>query len=354
MKINKILTGLIICQAALMLSGCEGISEKIPTDDDSLQAAVTVIEITTASEAAEPDIIESESIHSENMSEDVTDTEEITDTQITSAQTENTASENEGAVQEIKLTFYSVTLYEGGSRMPIVTMYPEDAPDKSEIWTSSDTDVAVVDDLGNITAVSEGKCTVTVQSAVCPDVSASVEVTVKKSVTEPTYIDGILIVNKSYPLPADYAPGVDSEASAAFEKMRNAAAAEGLNIYISSGYRSYEYQQGLYDRYVARSGQAEADRYSARPGHSEHQTGLAFDLNTIDDSFAHTDEYVWLKEHCGEYGFIIRYPEDGEAVTGYMYEPWHIRYLGVDTALKVIESGLALEDYLGIDSRYDY
>ena len=76
------------------------------------------------------------------------------------------------------------------------------------------------------------------------------------------------------------------------------------------------------------------------------------DRNTIDISFADTDEYVWVKAHCWEYGFIIRYPEDGEAVTGYMYEPWHIRYLGKETAKKVYDSGLTLEEYLGIDSKY--
>ena len=134
--------------------------------------------------------------------------------------------------------------------------------------------------------------------------------------------------------------------------MQADAADEGLNIYISSGFRSYAYQEMLYERYVEKSGKAEADRYSARPGHSEHQTGLAFDLNTIDISFADTQEYVWVKEHCAEYGFIIRYPENKESITGYMYEPWHLRYLGKETAQKVAESGLTLEEYLGIDSVY--
>ena len=219
------------------------------------------------------------------------------------------------------------------------------------------------------------------QSAVCPEVFAEVRVTVRSNgeevyetqaaVTEApvsetaaeekpasdsaqglTYVDGILIANKTYALPSDYNPGVDSEAKEAFDRMQADAADEGLNIYISSGFRSYAYQEMLYERYVEKSGKAEADRYSARPGHSEHQTGLAFDLNTIDISFADTQEYVWVKEHCAEYGFIIRYPENKESITGYMYEPWHLRYLGKETAQKVADSGLTLEEYLGIDSVY--
>ena len=167
-----------------------------------------------------------------------------------------------------------------------------------------------------------------------------------------TYINGILIANKTYSLPADYAPGVDATAEAAFNEMAQAAAAEGLNIYISSSFRSYEYQNRIYNNYVARDGQAAADTYSARPGHSEHQTGLAFDLNSIDDSFAATPEAAWVAEHAHEYGFIIRYPADKESITGYKYEPWHIRYLGVETATDVYESGLCLEEYLDITSIY--
>ena len=134
--------------------------------------------------------------------------------------------------------------------------------------------------------------------------------------------------------------------------MKQAAAAEGLNIYISSAFRSYEYQTKIYNNYVARDGQQQADTYSARPGHSEHQTGLAFDLNSIDDSFANTPESDWVAQHAHEYGFIIRYPADKESVTGFKYEPWHLRYLGVDSATKVYESGLCLEEYLDITSIY--
>ncbi|MDE7303626.1 MAG: M15 family metallopeptidase [Oscillospiraceae bacterium] len=205
--------------------------------------------------------------------------------------------------------------------------------------------------MGKITAVSEGSCTVRVTSAQNPEVYAEVEVTVTAGV-QITYISGILVVNKTYALPADYNPGVNSEAKAAFDRMQADAAEEGLNIYISSGFRSYDYQAGLYQRYVDKDGKAEADRYSARAGHSEHQTGLAFDLNSIEESFADTKEGKWVNRNCHKYGFIIRYPSDKEDVTGYKWEPWHIRYLGEETAQAVYDSGLCLEEYLGITSQY--
>ena len=167
------------------------------------------------------------------------------------------------------------------------------------------------------------------------------------------YVDGILIANKSYPLPADYAPGgLTAETQAAFGQLQNAMAAEGLSLWVASGYRSYDYQAGLYRKYVNRDGKAAADRYSARAGYSEHQTGLAFDVNQVNDSFADTPQAKWLAAHAHEYGFIIRYPRGKEGVTGYQYEPWHLRYLGTETAKAVYESGLCLEEYLGIDSVY--
>lgn len=169
-----------------------------------------------------------------------------------------------------------------------------------------------------------------------------------------TYVDGIMVVNKTYSLPEDYEPGTDSEARKAFNEMREDAEEEDISLWIRSSFRSYETQEELYDRYAERDGKDEADRYSARPGYSEHQSGLAFDVNSIDDEFENTPEGKWLAENCWKYGFIIRYPKDKEEVTGYMYEPWHIRYLGKDVAEKVYESGLTLEEYLGITSEYDY
>jgi len=258
-------------------------------------------------------------------------------------------------VESITLDKYEVNIEIGETDMPWVTMLPEEAENKKEKWESSNTAVATVNYYGKITGVSEGTCTVTVTSEGNPSVSATVNVTVKapkEPVSEVTYINGILIANKTYALPSTYNPGVDTEAGAALAEMINAAAAEGINLYQISGFRSYSTQATIYNNYVARDGQAEADRYSARPGHSEHQTGLAFDLNSLEQSFGETKEGKWLAENCWKYGFIIRYPHDKEAITGYMYEPWHVRYLGKDVAKSVYESGLCLEEYLNITSVY--
>lgn len=167
-----------------------------------------------------------------------------------------------------------------------------------------------------------------------------------------TYVNGILIANKTYGLPESYDPGILDEPYDALLDMEDAAAADGIVLFIMSGYRDYETQEVIYNRYVEEFGKEEADRFSARPGHSEHQTGYAFDLNSLEESFADTPEGIWLAENCYKYGFIIRYPKDKEDITGYMYEPWHVRYLGKELSEKVYNSGLTLEEYLGITSQY--
>ena len=169
-----------------------------------------------------------------------------------------------------------------------------------------------------------------------------------------TFVDGILIVNKTYSLPSDYAPGVSTVALNAFDDMAAAAAEDGITLFVNSSYRSYQDQEALYNSYAWERGTEAADEVSSRPGHSEHQTGLTFDVNTTENSFAGTPEANWPAEHCAEYGFIIRYPEGKEDKTGYIYEPWHIRYLGKEKAQAVTESGLCLEEYLGITSDYKY
>lgn len=365
---KKTAAALLLC---LGLTACSPIEEgavpaggDIETSSSSVSENTAEPETTTESmNTAEPETTEgttettTENIIAETTAESETTAEEVTtETESVISETASeTVIDTENRPESITLSMYEIQLTVGGKKMPIVTMLPADCPDKSEIWESDDTAVARVDGYGNITGISEGSCTVTVTAAANKSVSASVKVTVTappQTHGEPTYIDGILIANKTYALPEDYNPGVQPEAEAAFKEMQSAAWNEGLNIWIASGFRSYEYQSGLYQRYVNRSGKEEADRYSARPGHSEHQTGLAFDLNSIDDSFADTAEGKWVAEHCHEYGFIIRYPKGKEDITGYIYEPWHIRYLGKETAEKVFNSGLTLEEYLGITSVY--
>jgi hypothetical protein len=169
-----------------------------------------------------------------------------------------------------------------------------------------------------------------------------------------TYVNGILIANKTYSLPSSYAPGkILPEAQSAFDAMKaDAWKTAGIKLEIVSGYRSYDYQNTLYNNYVARDGKAAADTYSARAGHSEHQTGLAMDINNASSGFNNTKEAKWLAENCVKYGFIIRYPKGKENITGYQYESWHVRYLGKELAKEVSDSGLTLEEFLCIDSKY--
>lgn len=169
-----------------------------------------------------------------------------------------------------------------------------------------------------------------------------------------TYIDGLLIVNKTYSLPSNYAPGILPEAQEAFDKMANDSWGDGIGLYICSGFRSYDEQKSLYDGYASERGVEEADRVSSRAGHSEHQSGLGMDVNTTDFSFEGTPEAKWLEKHCAEYGFIIRFPKGKESVTGYAYEPWHIRYVGEQAAKEIMEKGICLEEYLGVTSDYRY
>ena len=169
-----------------------------------------------------------------------------------------------------------------------------------------------------------------------------------------TYIDGYLVVNKTYSLPKDYAPGLDKTTKEAFDKMNAAAKLEGLNIWLQSGFRSYDTQKRIYNSYVSQDGQKNADTYSARPGHSEHQSGLAFDVNQINDSFIGTPEAIWLENNCYKYGFILRYPKGKENITGYQYESWHFRYVGKELATKLYNNGnwITMEEYFGITSEY--
>ena len=162
---------------------------------------------------------------------------------------------------------------------------------------------------------------------------------------QPTYINGILLVNRTHPLPSTYG-GTDPVAYQALQQLQAAASKAGYSLPLLSGYRSYQYQVELYNMYVERDGQAAADRYSARPGTSEHQSGLAFDIGKIDNNFGNTKTGKWLDKHCAEYGFIIRFPQGKEHITGYMYEPWHVRYVGVEHATYIMQNNLCLEEYL--------
>lgn len=172
-----------------------------------------------------------------------------------------------------------------------------------------------------------------------------------------------VLVNKYHKLDENYEPSdltiIDSkyasgtqklrkEAKIKFEEMASDMAKENLKIYAGSTYRSYTYQKGLYDRYVKKDGFAAAETYSARSGYSEHQLGLAVDIvNGKWDYLSENDkEYDYLVKNSYKYGFILRYPRGSEYITGYMFEDWHFRYLGVELATKVFNSGLTYDEYI--------
>jgi LAS superfamily LD-carboxypeptidase LdcB len=179
-----------------------------------------------------------------------------------------------------------------------------------------------------------------------------------------------VFVNKEYSLPADYVPSdltvpnvpfnfdytdekkmLRKEAAFALEDLVQAASDDGLSIYGVSGYRSYKRQEQIYSKNISTKGALYTNRYSAKPGFSEHQTGLSIDVSAksvafrLDESFASTPEGKWLENHAYEYGFIIRYPKDKSDITGYSYEPWHIRYVGKELAEYLYTNKLTLEEF---------
>lgn len=173
--------------------------------------------------------------------------------------------------------------------------------------------------------------------------------------------ESLILVNKYYhlkenyepndliTLPSNYNKGLNSsmrkEAADAFMEMADAALLDNITIKNASAYRSYTYQKDLYDKYVKKDGKEKADIYSARPGYSEHQTGLCTDINIVDSSFDNTKESKWLKENAYKYGFILRFPKEKEDITGYKYESWHYRYVGKKAAKIIHDDDLTLEEY---------
>lgn len=162
--------------------------------------------------------------------------------------------------------------------------------------------------------------------------------------------DEIVVANKHYPMSKDYNPGENPTAKAQLMKLIKGMQEAGFPISDNySGFRSYETQTQLYQNYVDKDGKAEADRYSARPGYSEHQTGLAFDLiGTNGDLVTEEKAAQWLLDHAADYGFVVRYLKGKEKETGYMAEEWHLRYVGKE-AKEIAASGLSLEEYYGFE-----
>ena len=197
------------------------------------------------------------------------------------------------------------------------------------------------------------------------------------SLTEPSSL--WVIVNKKQPLPQAYEPSplvapdvglrtkntdpemkLRDDAAVAVESLVSGAKKAGNELIVVSGFRSYQAQSSVYNSAVRQDGQAEADKYSARPGHSEHQTGLAVDFGLPDRScelevcFAETKAGTWLADHAHEYGFVLRYDKDKQSSVGYDYEPWHFRFVGNELAAEVKKTGQTLEEYFGLPPAPSY
>ncbi|MFK4638376.1 M15 family metallopeptidase [Paenarthrobacter histidinolovorans] len=213
--------------------------------------------------------------------------------------------------------------------------------------------------------------------AATPAPAPSSTIKPQHSLTDPT--SPWVIVNKHRPLnPQDFVPAdlvqpairlavsgeaalLNSTTAAAAEKMFGAAASEGVIMTLASGYRSYTTQVSTYNGYVASTGQAAADRASARPGHSEHQTGWSFDIGdgggacSFQPCFAEQPAAIWAKANAHKFGFVVRYPWMFHDTTGYFYESWHLRYIGVDAAVDMATRGITtLEEYFGLEAAPDY
>ncbi|HEU4964950.1 MAG TPA: M15 family metallopeptidase [Bacilli bacterium] len=240
--------------------------------------------------------------------------------------------------------------------------------DETQQNQTTPSDQTPTPDAGNDTQDDSGSKTGTQEPSSQP--ASSAHELDKAAVTEPTSVT--VLVNKQYALPDGYKPsdliddpnlpfifsGYDEKrlirkvAAQALEKLFAAAQEDGIYLAGVSAFRSYELQTSLFNSYVQTQGEAEARRYSAVPGHSEHQTGLAIDVSgstgacAAENCFGDTPEATWLADHAAEYGFIIRYPQGKEAITGYAYEPWHLRYVGVDVAQDMKKQGLTFEEYV--------
>lgn len=183
----------------------------------------------------------------------------------------------------------------------------------------------------------------------------------------------LILVNKENPVGRDYKPDdlteikyyvpdraettryLRAEAAEAFHRLVDKAAAEGLEIKMTTAYRSYDFQKILFDNYVAKEGEEKANTFSARPGQSEHQTGLAVDVSSpvvdwqLSNDYGNTEEGKWIAANAHQFGFILRFPKGKEEITGYQYEPWHLRYVGLTAAKEIYENNLTLEEFLVVN-----
>lgn len=332
----------VLLGAVLLLGGCEAREVQVEVQKPNLPAAA-YISRPSETEPPESDLSES------------TETDEAPAPAAKETETEP-APQTEPPVPKGEITLLGANMVYTGESFTYSYELNE-APEPPEIVWECGGDAGSITADGEFTAIRKGTAELTVTDR-ANHIRDTLTVHVVDTAADVDFVpevNGIPIVNKTYPLPADYDPGdLMPEALSAFTALVSAAAEDEIEITFLSGYRSYGYQKSVHDNWIEKydGDEAGADRVSARAGHSEHQLGLAIDVNELVLEFAEKPEGIWLKENCAKFGFIIRYPRGSEPITGYIYEPWHIRYLGEELAVKVTESGLTLEEYLGIDSYY--
>jgi D-alanyl-D-alanine carboxypeptidase len=243
--------------------------------------------------------------------------------------------------------------------LTVIVVYPQlnksEEPQKSDVVNQKvlNSDFSKVNSLLITATVSAQKST---------EVSSGVIITEKGD-------DLLVLINKNIRLPDDYEPAdlvsidnkvstttkglkLRSEAAEALKKMAKAAKKDGVKLIVLSAYRSFWNQQATFSMWVGSAGIASAETFSARPGHSQHQLGTTVDLTSesanlgLAENFDQSKEGSWLAKNAYKFGFVISYPKDKQNITGYIYEPWHHRYIGAENAQKMQESGLILEEYL--------
>ncbi len=289
---------------------------------------------------------------------------------------------------DLTVTPKAIYLTSGASQPLIVSVVikgqPTDISGDTDItYRSSDDQIVIVNHEGVVSAANPASAGQTatvevsyhglqteVQLYILASLEASVKLMPDQSLVVTNPLDVQVLVNKQRSLAADFIPSdlvevnipfsfkgqsdrkmMRKEAAQALENLIAAAAQEGIRLFGISGYRSYQTQVSVYNNNVKTQGEAEASRVSARPGHSEHQTGLAMDLSSASNqyalttSFANTPEGKWLAQHASTFGFIIRYPRDKENLTGYSFEPWHIRYVGNPLAEEISNHQLTFEQF---------
>ena len=347
---------LIIGLCLLLAFGVMMILHKRNGGENPPTSAVEATDVTTATELTEP----AETAEETTAAPTEETTEEPTE-ETTEAPTEETAeetSEDPEATEAVIPVNASPSgniatnvqhLYVRINHTQRIVLRLSGGLKQSDIRWSTDNPNVVDLVAGEVTGLQQGSCTITASYG---DDAIQIPVTVRELRVENgiTYVDGL-----SYSLPPDYDPGLLPITEEAFDALSQDAAEEGYDIFIGSPYRSYQFQEKVYNSMVSGYGKEYADALSARPGHSEHQSGYTIDCNSIDNSFADTPAGQWLAAHAHEYGFIIRYPKGKENITGYAYESWHIRYVGIQHAIarEITDKGITLEEYLDVTSVYD-